>query len=90
MFMRMRHIEKRLGIHSLSYIRYLDDPTTIPRAGLTQEEKKEIKERAEKKALLIFKDHQKRGVQEIMWPFPFIMLVAWLGYAFFLLLGELP
>jgi hypothetical protein len=89
MFMRMRHIERKLGIHSLSYIQYLDNPNSIPRTGLTQLEKKDITARADKKVLLGLKDHQRQGVQEIMWPFPFVMLLAWIGFAVFLLADKL-
>ena len=86
MFMRMRHIERRLGMHSLNYVRYLDDAKFIPKSGLNQDEKSEIAWRREKNILPFIKDHQKRGVQEFVWVFPFFMFLVWLVYAGILLL----
>ena len=85
MFMRMRHIEKRLGMHSMNYVRYLDDAKYMPKTGLNQEEKREIAWRRDKDILPFIKDHQKRGVQEFVWIFPFFMFLVWLIYAGILL-----
>lgn len=89
MFMRMRHIERRLGMHSLNYVRYLDNPKLMPRTGLNQAEKKEINERREKDIFPFIKDHQKRGVQEFIWVFPLLLLGVWFLYAFILFIVQI-
>ena len=73
-------------MHSLNYVRYLDDAKFIPKSGLNQDEKSEIAWRREKNILPFIKDHQKRGVQEFVWVFPFFMFLVWLVYAGILLL----
>jgi hypothetical protein len=87
MFIRMRHIERRLGIHSLNYIQYLDHPESVPGTGLNQAEREDLTARSDARFLKIFKAHQKQGVQEFMWLLPFVMLVAWLAYAVLLLIA---
>lgn len=88
MFMRMRHSEKRLGIHSLNYIRYLDDASLMPASGLNEAETQELNARREKRILLGIKNHQKRGVQEFIWIFPILLLVIWLVYASMLFVDQ--
>jgi hypothetical protein len=81
MFIRMRHIERRLGMHSLNYVRYLDNAELMPSTGLSQAEKSELNERREKDIFPFIKDHQKRGVQEFIWIFPLLLVIVWLLYA---------
>lgn len=78
LFMRMRHIEKRLGIHATRYLQYLDDPSTLSGSGLSATEVKELKDRAEKRGP--FAPHQRRGVQSVLWLLPVITLIVWGSY----------
>ncbi len=87
-FMRMRHIEKRLGMHSLNYVRYLDNAELMPKSGLNQAEESELNERREKDIFLHIRDHQKRGVQEFIWIFPPLLLIVWLVYAAMLFVDQ--
>lgn len=75
LFMRMRHIEKRLGIHATRYLQYLDDPSTLSAKDLLATEIEELKNRAEKRGL--FAPHQRIGVQSVLWLLPVITLFAW-------------
>jgi hypothetical protein len=88
MFLRMRHIERRLGMHSLNYIGYLDHAELVPKEGLSATERTEIKERRERNLFLGVKDHQRKGVQEFIWVFPLLLLFAWMGYAIILFIVQ--
>ena len=88
MFMRMRHIEKRLGMHSLNYVRYLDNVKFMPTSGLDQAEKDELNQRREKDIFPYIKDHQKRGVQEFIWVLPLLLFFIWFIYALILLVDQ--
>ena len=68
-------------MHSLNYVRYLDNAELMPSTGLSQAEKSELNERREKDIFPFIKDHQKRGVQEFIWIFPLLLLIVWLLYA---------
>ena len=48
-------------MHSLNYVRYLDNAELMPSTGLSQAEKSELNERREKDIFPFIKDHQKRG-----------------------------
>jgi hypothetical protein len=89
MFFRMRHIERELGIHSLTYIKYLDHPELIEESKLSKNEKQELVERSSKRVLLGMKDHQRLGVQEVVWVLPILVFISWVIYAFVLLFASL-
>ena len=77
MFLRMRHIEEDLGLHSARYVNYLDFPCTIPSSGLTKKQIKDLKERSGKRTIV---GHQKLGVQKVLVAFPFMIAIAWVIY----------
>jgi hypothetical protein len=84
MFMRMRHIEEELDLHSLRYIQYLDHPDRIPKLGIPLMHIKEIEGRARPKKWYRRPEHQKAGVQEILKFFPWVVAIAWLIYTYYL------
>ena len=89
MFMRMRHIERRLGLHSLSYVRYLDHPETLPVRDLARYEIDDLRQRSSAKHTIGIGRHQHWGVQATLWLLPIVILFAWLLYAFVLLVTQL-
>lgn len=85
MFMRMRHIEENLGLHAHRYIKYLDDPSTIPTSDLAEKQFDELKRRSVQKGVLRFyHEHQRSGVQSVLKLFPICVLIAWFLYTIWL------
>ena len=85
MFMRMRHIENELSLHSLNYIQYLDRPEIIPSDKLPEYQRSEIKERACKRECL---GHQRYGVQQVLRFFPWLACLSWLAFTMFLVFTQ--
>jgi hypothetical protein len=83
MFIRMRYIEEALGVYSVRYVHYLDNPSTLSRSGLPKDEVEELRKRTEKRGLLP-PSHQRRGIQAILWLFPIMNLVVWGLYTWWL------
>jgi hypothetical protein len=85
LFMRMRHIEEKLGLHAHRYIKYLDDPSTIPTSDLTEKQIFELKRRSVQKGLFkLYLEHQRFGVQSVLKLFPIITIIAWATYTIWL------
>jgi hypothetical protein len=89
MFMRMRHIERRLGLHSLWYVQYIDHPDILPTPGLSKEEMDDLKKRSSSKDILGIKRHQHWGVQATLWVLPIVLLVAWIFYGTVLFVAQI-
>lgn len=88
MFMRMRHIERQLGLHSVWYVQYLDDPGTIPASGLNEAEMEDLRKRSASHDRLGIKRHQHWGVQASLWLLPVVLISAWACYAFVLMISQ--
>jgi hypothetical protein len=82
-FMRMRHIEKELGLYQARYIQYLDHPDTLSESGLPDSFANEIRSRAGKRKKLL-PIHQRRGIQSILVFLPVVILIPWAIYTLWL------
>jgi len=88
MFLRMRHIERALGLHSFWYIQYLDHPELLKAIRLPKADEADILRRASNTNSIGIRDHQKTGPQSLIWILPFLLLGVWWLYAIALLLSE--
>jgi hypothetical protein len=88
MFMRMRHIEKRLGIHSTWYLQYLDHPELLQDSGLSAEEIASLAKRSTTRDRIGIRRHQHWGVQATLWLLPVVLLVGWAIYSFVLFIAQ--
>ncbi len=77
-FLRMQHIEKKLGLYATRYLQYLDNPYTLPKNDLTEDELDDLKSRAKKRGW--FAPHQRMGIQPVLWILPFITFAVWCTY----------
>ena len=84
MFIRMRHIEGNLGLHSHLYIKYLDDPKSTSDLNLPKNQIDELQDRSNRRGFLGFYDHQRVGVQSIFKWLPVVVLVSWTLYTLWL------
>jgi hypothetical protein len=88
-FVRMRHIERRLGLHSLSYLQYLDHPEKTPKDRLLASELADLELRTKARDRLGIRRHQHWGVQASLWVLPVLIFVAWLLYAVVLFIAQI-
>lgn len=70
-YLRMRHIEKELGIYQARYIEYLDDLSKLQDSNLANELQGE---------LMQFQDYQKDGIQKYLRLLPIFVSLAWIIY----------
>jgi hypothetical protein len=89
MFIRMRHVERRLGLHSLWYVQYIDHPDLIPESGLNKDEIADLKKRSSSRDRLGIRRHQHWGVQATLWVLPILLFAAWWIYSLVLLLTQI-
>jgi hypothetical protein len=82
--MRMRHIEKALGIHAVNYLRYLDNSTTLDNSGLSAEDAAEIATRRVERRIGL-PVHPRLGVQDVLTFLPIVTLVVWALYVWWLI-----
>jgi hypothetical protein len=87
MFLRMRHIEKDIGLHANRYVQYIDDlregdPARLESSGLPDDQKRDIRDREAKRVFCRVPDHQRMGTKPLIGILPFLLLLFWIGYAF--------
>ncbi len=87
MFLRMRHIERALGMHSFWYIQSLDHPELLKKVRLPKEDEAELLARSARKNTVGIHDHQRTGPQALLWVLPFVLLAIWWLYALVLLVS---
>ena len=98
-FLRMRHIEQELGIHAARYVWYLTNQETIAHSDLQISQQHDLESHAERlffenapelfksirdKRRLRIRHLQRLGSRSFIWVFPWIVLVVWVWYLWWL------
>ncbi|CAG0935434.1 hypothetical protein TFLX_04274 [Thermoflexales bacterium] len=85
-FIRMRHIEERLGIYAVRYLYFLDNPAALVSGRLSAEHAAELGKRSTKRRVIL-PIHQRFGVQRVLSFLPVVIFMVWVLYVMWLIIG---